>query len=113
MSPDDRRGVFFIPHPEGVLVGTTDVFHDGELDDPRPTRPEIDYLLRATATAFPDDPPTLGDAVGSFAGLRPVLGHGAADPSKASREEDAWEEDGLLSVAGGKLTTCATAPSST
>ena len=45
-SPDDGRPVFFVPHPEGVLVGTTDVFHDGALDDPRPTRAEVDYLLR-------------------------------------------------------------------
>lgn len=105
LSPDDRRPVFFIPHPEGVLVGTTDVFHDGELDDPRPTRAEVDYLLRATAAAFPADPPTLDDAVGAFAGLRPVLDDRATDPSRASREEAIWEEDGLLSVAGGKLTT--------
>ncbi|TNF73040.1 MAG: hypothetical protein EP299_08875, partial [Acidobacteria bacterium] len=27
------------------------------------------------------------------------------DPSEASREEDIWEENGLLTVAGGKLTT--------
>ncbi|MCP3959914.1 MAG: glycerol-3-phosphate dehydrogenase/oxidase [bacterium] len=104
-SPDDRRPVFFIPHPEGVLVGTTDLFHDGELDDPRPTAAEVDYLLRATAATFPGDPPGRGDVVGSFAGLRPVLGHHLDDPSKASREEAIWHEDGLLSVAGGKLTT--------
>lgn len=105
LSPDDRRPVFFIPHPEGVLAGTTDVFHHGELDDPRPTREEVDYLLRAAAAAFPREVPTLDDVVGCFAGLRPVLDHRADDPSKASREEGLWHEDGLLSVAGGKLTT--------
>jgi glycerol-3-phosphate dehydrogenase len=105
LSPDDRRPVFFIPHPEGVLVGTTDVFHHGELDDPRPTRAEVDYLLRAAAAAFPADPPTLDDALGAFAGLRPVLDDRATDPSRASREEAVWEEGGLVSVAGGKLTT--------
>ena len=105
LSPDDRRPVFFIPHPEGVLVGTTDLFHDGELDDPRPTAAEVAYLLRATAAAFPRRPPRHGDVVGAFAGLRPVLGHDLDDPSKASREQAIWHEDGLLSVAGGKLTT--------
>lgn len=104
-SPDDRRPVFFIPHPEGVLVGTTDLFHDGELDDPRPTAAEVDYLLRAAAAAFPDDPPRRDEIRGAFAGLRPVLGHGFDDPSRASREEAIWHENGLLSVAGGKLTT--------
>ncbi|MEE8523206.1 MAG: glycerol-3-phosphate dehydrogenase/oxidase [Thermoanaerobaculia bacterium] len=105
LSPDDRRPVFFIPHPEGVLAGTTDLFHDGPLDDPRPSRAEVDYLLRATAAAFPGRKLTVDDAVGSFAGLRPVLDQDVDEPSKASREEDVWEEDGLLSVAGGKLTT--------
>ncbi len=104
-SPDDQRPVFFIPHPEGVLVGTTDLFHRGELDDPRPTVTEIDYLLRAAVTAFPDHALGRDDILGTFAGLRPVLSHGHDDPSKASREEAIWHEQGLLSVAGGKLTT--------
>ncbi len=104
-SPDDQRPVFFIPHPEGVLVGTTDVFHHGELDDPRPTTTEIRYLLRTAAAAFPDHALSHVDILGTFAGLRPVLSHGHDDPSKASREEAIWHEQGLLSVAGGKLTT--------
>ncbi len=105
LSPDDHRPVFFIPHPEGVLAGTTDLFHDGPLDDPRPTRAEVDYLLRATAAAFPGRELTADDVTGSFAGLRPVLDQDVDEPSAASREEGVWEEDGLLSVAGGKLTT--------
>jgi len=104
-SPDDGRPVFFIPHPEGVLVGTTDLFHDGPLEDPRPSRAEFDYLLRATAAAFPGDPPGADDVLGAFAGLRPVLDTHAKDPSAATREEEIWDERGLLSVAGGKLTT--------
>ncbi|MEM7585245.1 MAG: glycerol-3-phosphate dehydrogenase/oxidase [Acidobacteriota bacterium] len=101
----DRRPVFFIPHPEGVLVGTTDLFHHGELDDPRPTEAEVDYLLSAVNSAFPDAGLGWQDVLGTFAGLRPVLSHGHDDPSKASREEAIWHERGLLSVAGGKLTT--------
>ncbi|MEM6797314.1 MAG: glycerol-3-phosphate dehydrogenase/oxidase, partial [Acidobacteriota bacterium] len=105
-SPDDGRPVFFIPHPEGTLVGTTDHFHDGrELEDPRATREELEYLLRTTAAAFPEDPPTEDDIVGAFAGVRPTLASDATHPSEASREERIWHEEGLLSVAGGKLTT--------
>ncbi len=105
LSPDDGRPVFLIPHPEGILLGTTDHYHDGDLDDPRPAASEVDYLLRAAAAAFPTQPPGLGDVRGTFAGLRPILDTHADDPSEASREEDIWEERGLLSVAGGKLTT--------
>jgi glycerol-3-phosphate dehydrogenase len=104
-APDDGRPVFMIPHPEGLLLGTTDVYHDGGLDDPRPTSDEVDYLLRAAAVAFPSTPPTLDDVLGAFAGLRPILDTHADDPSEASREEDIWVEDGIMCVAGGKLTT--------
>jgi glycerol-3-phosphate dehydrogenase len=102
---DDGRPVFVIPHPEGVLVGTTDLFHAGDLDDPRPTRAEIDYLLRAVAAAFPGRSIGTADVRGAFAGLRPIVDAGADEPAKASREEAVWEEEGVLSVAGGKLTT--------
>jgi glycerol-3-phosphate dehydrogenase len=104
-SPDDGRPVFLVPHPEGVLLGTTDIFHDGELDDPRPTNAEVDYLLRAAMTAFPGAEINRSAVRGSFAGLRPILDVHADDPSEASREEDIWEEDGVLTVSGGKLTT--------
>ncbi len=101
----DGRPVFVVPHEEGVLVGTTDVYHDGPLDDPRPSRAEVDYLLQALQAHFPDRGLGRGDVRGAFAGLRPILDAHVEDPSEASREEAIWEEDGMLSVAGGKLTT--------
>lgn len=104
-APSDRRPVFFVPHPEGVLVGTTDLFHDGNLDDPRPSQAEVDYLLEAARASFPERRLGLDDVSGAFAGLRPVLDDQAEDPSAASREEAIWYEQGILSVAGGKLTT--------
>ncbi|HQN97169.1 MAG TPA: glycerol-3-phosphate dehydrogenase/oxidase [Thermoanaerobaculales bacterium] len=105
LAPDDGRPVFLIPHPEGVLVGTTDHYHKGELDDPRPTAAEVDYLLRAAMAAFPDRRLGRADIRGAFAGLRPILDTHADDPSEATREEEIWEEEGALTVAGGKLTT--------
>ena len=104
-SPDDGRPVFLIPHPEGVLLGTTDHFHDGDLDDPRPTGDEVGYLLRAAQSAFPGRGIERDNVLGAFAGLRPILDIHADDPSEASREEDVWEENGVLTVSGGKLTT--------
>jgi glycerol-3-phosphate dehydrogenase len=104
-SPDDGRPVFLIPHREGTLVGTTDLYHSGDLDDPRPSRTEVDYLLRTVNAAFPTTDTALEHVRGAFAGLRPILDTYADDPSEASREEDIWYERGLLSVAGGKLTT--------
>jgi glycerol-3-phosphate dehydrogenase len=45
------------------------------------------------------------DVVSTFAGVRPVIGSGEADPSKESRDHVVWEESGLMTVTGGKLTT--------
>ncbi len=104
-SPDDGRPVFLIPHPEGVLLGTTDHYHVDDLDDPRPTEDEVGYLLRAAQTAFPGRAIERDKILGTFAGLRPILDVHADDPSEASREEDIWVENGVLTVSGGKLTT--------
>lgn len=105
LSPDDGRPVFAVPHPEGVLVGTTDLFHEGPPDDPRPSPQEIAYLFRYLRSAFPGARVESDDVCGAFAGVRPILDSDAEDPSAASREEAVWDEGGLLSTAGGKLTT--------
>lgn len=103
-SPLDDRPVFFVPHPEGVLLGTTDLFHHGALNDPRPSPEERSYLLRSAAPLFPKL--ELEKHIrGAFAGLRPILDSKAKTPSEASRDEAIWYEKGILNVAGGKLTT--------
>jgi len=86
-------------------MGTTDIYHDGSLEDPRVTYAEVLYLLRAVQAHYPDRRLTERDIVAAFAGVRPVLDSHSENPSEASREEDIWEERGMLSVAGGKLTT--------
>ncbi len=105
LSPDDGRPVFTVPHPEGTLVGTTDLFHSGALEDPRPSGDEVAYLLRFAQAVFPSARLSHGDIAGAFAGVRPILDSAAETPSEASREEEVWVEEGLVSTAGGKLTT--------
>ena len=104
-SPDDGRPVFLIPHPDGILMGTTDIYHDGSLEDPRVSHDEVRYLLRAVQAHYPDRDLQETDITAAFAGVRPILYSHSDNPSEASREEDIWEERGMLSVAGGKLTT--------
>jgi len=103
-SPVDGRPVFFVPHPEGILLGTTDLFHEGGLDDPRPDGWERNYLLESATALFPRAD-LKSHVVGAFAGLRPIMDTGAKEPSEASRDEEIWYEEGILNVAGGKLTT--------
>jgi glycerol-3-phosphate dehydrogenase len=60
--------------------------------------------MEAAASVFPDHPLSDSDLIASFSGLRPVIDTGAPTPSKESRAHQVWEEDGLVTVAGGKLT---------
>ena len=39
----------------------------------------------------------------TLAGIRSVLDTGKANPSKESRDEVLWNEDGLVTITGGKL----------
>lgn len=103
--PRDRRPVFAYPWQGATLFGTTDLDHREELWDPRMTPDESRYLLEALDWLMP----TLGlkatDALSSFAGVRPIVDDGEANPSAASRESAQWSAPGFVGITGGKLTT--------
>jgi len=107
--PQDRRSMFVIPWEGTTLVGTTDIDHSekqqGFLNEPYTERNEIEYILSAVDFLFPVLKITQSDIISTFAGLRPVINTGAATPSKESRAHQVWNENGLITVAGGKLTT--------
>lgn len=106
LHPFDRRPVFIFPWEGVTLVGTTDVDHDLALDvEPAITPAEVTYLMAAADAQFPSLRLTVADVIASYAGVRPVIGSGQVDPSKESRDHVVWEEAGLLTVTGGKLTT--------
>lgn len=106
LHPFDHRPVFIFPWEGITLVGTTDLDHEQPLDeDPRITAEEVAYLMAAVEVQCPRLTLTLDDVIGAFAGVRPVIGSGKADPSKESRDHVVWNEAGLLTVTGGKLTT--------
>jgi glycerol-3-phosphate dehydrogenase len=71
----------------------------------RITRPELDYLLAALQAQFPGLRLGREDVLSTFAGVRPVIAGGHAEASREGREHSVWSEDGLVAVAGGKLTT--------
>jgi len=106
LHPVDGRPVFIFPWEGITLVGTTDVDHDENLEDePRISPAEVAYLMAAVESQFPSLGLTLDDVLSTFAGVRPVIATGKVDPSKESRDHVVWEEGGLLTVTGGKLTT--------
>ncbi|MCP4519394.1 MAG: FAD-dependent oxidoreductase, partial [Delftia sp.] len=106
LHPFDRRPVFIFPWEGITLVGTTDVDHAQPLDDePRIGPTEFAYLMAAVQAQFASLNLAAEDVLTTFAGVRPVVDTGKSDPSKESRDHVLWEEAGLLTVTGGKLTT--------
>lgn len=107
LHPLDRRPVFLLPWEGVTLVGTTDLDHDHPLDDEPAIGPqEVAYLMAAVQSQCPHLDLALADVISTFAGVRPVIRSGRdCDPSKESRDHIVWEEQGLVTVTGGKLTT--------
>ena len=107
MHPEDGRPVYVYPWEGSTVIGTTDLDHETSLDEePAITGQEVDYLLTAVNGEFPSANIQRGDVVSSWSGVRPVISSGKdVDPSKENREHAIWDNSGLISVCGGKLTT--------
>ena len=104
LHPRDNRALFAIPWEGRTIIGTTDLDHDLHEEETRITRDELTYLLEVTQQAFPDYPISESDVIATFSGLRPVINTNAPTPSEESRAHAVWEENGLVTVTGGKLT---------
>lgn len=105
-STDGRRGMYAVPWGNTVIVGTTDLDHEGSLDRVYATQEEVQGMLEATNRVFPAARITPADVIATFAGLRPLLGGEDVNAYQASRDHKIFEGPaGLLSIAGGKLTT--------
>jgi len=105
-SPIDGRVMFVLPWGDLSYIGTTDTDADASPDALRVTAADVTYLLRSANAAFPHAHLAPNDVVSAWVGLRPLLREDHASPSQVSREHKVFEsEHGLISIAGGKLTT--------
>lgn len=104
----DGRRVFLLPWEGQVVVGTTDEGYDGDLDHPAVDAADAAYLCAAVNESFGTSL-SAADAVGAWAGLRPLLAseaHLPMDSETLSRRHAlVAEREGLLTITGGKLTT--------
>jgi glycerol-3-phosphate dehydrogenase len=106
MHPRDGRPVFLYPWEGATLIGTTDLDHHGDTHtEASITQAEVDYLLEAVNDQFPAAAITAADISACYSGVRPVVDDGGGETSKAARDHVVMDERGLVSVAGGKLTT--------
>lgn len=107
----DGRIFFAIPYEQDfTLIGTTDVDHEGGLDDVRASPEEIAYLCAGASDYF-RTPVTPADVVWTYSGVRPLVDDGSGKPEAATRgyrfELDKGEGGAapIVSVFGGKITT--------
>jgi glycerol-3-phosphate dehydrogenase len=108
MHPKDGRVLFAIPWGDVSYVGTTDTDWTGDPAEVWATSDDVDYLLATCKAYFPRHPVARADVISTWAGLRPLMAPPAAGvaESKVSREHNiVVGQDGLVTIAGGKLTT--------
>jgi glycerol-3-phosphate dehydrogenase len=106
LHPKDARPIFAYPWEGAIVYGTTDLDHEGtRFDAARMSPVESAYLIEGLAHQFPELRLQAADAIATYAGVRPVVASGKADPSAESRESAMWSTPGLVSITGGKLTT--------
>jgi glycerol-3-phosphate dehydrogenase len=106
MNTPDKRAVFVVPRGTVVYLGTTDTDYEGRFDDPSITVDDVNYLLAAANATFAVERLGLDDVVGAWAGLRPLLHEEGKKATEISRKDEIMiGPTGLISIAGGKLTT--------
>jgi glycerol-3-phosphate dehydrogenase len=108
-SPSDKRVVWPIPalDEDLVYIGTTDTDYDGPMDHVTATAEDVEYLLEAANFAVPTAHLGFEHVVATWAGLRPLVKpEGSMAASSVSREHQILTSPaGLLTIAGGKMTT--------
>ncbi|MFV1873512.1 MAG: glycerol-3-phosphate dehydrogenase/oxidase [Oleiphilus sp.] len=113
--PEDKRPVFAFPWEGVTVIGTTDLDHQADsTKEASISEQEVSYLLAAVNQQFPEANIQQSDIRSTWSGVRPVVSKNTdesvnldqpAKPSDEKREHAVWDDKGLISVAGGKLTT--------
>ncbi len=105
-AKEDGRVFFMIPWYGLTLLGTTDTNYNGDLEQVKVEKEDIDYLLQEANRVLNSVNWTESDIIGQYAGLRVLKNISTSSPSAVSRD---WEskvaDNGLLVSIGGKFTS--------
>jgi glycerol-3-phosphate dehydrogenase len=113
LQDEEERVVFVIPWLDQrfLIVGTTDVPHQGDPGEASCSMEERAYLLKAYNRYFahPSGPATEQDVVFTWSGVRALEDDSSTKPSRISRSPAlssiAHGTGGFVTLYGGKLTT--------
>lgn len=103
----DGRVIFAIPWYGHTLIGTTDTPLSSAVLEPVAQEREISFLLH-TASIYLARRPSRSDVLSVFAGIRPLVASGASGRTASLARSHLLrvERSGLLTICGGKWTTC-------
>jgi glycerol-3-phosphate dehydrogenase len=107
----DSRPYFIVPWRGRYLIGTTDLDYTyGDLDHVRASEEEINYLITSTNQVLGGARLTRDQLLSTYAGVRPLPYTNQHEESAITRshivKDHAPQADGLISIVGGKITTC-------
>ena len=107
----DRRPFFVVPWRGLYLIGTTETPFNGNPDRARPEYGEVRYLIDESNNLFPEAGLGPESVLYAYSGSRPLLRADTVKLNRASRGHAVVDHErtdgiqGLLTMAGGKLTT--------
>ncbi len=105
-SFSDGRLMFLIPWGAFTIIGTTEADYDRDFDRVHADANDVDYIVAAVNHAFSGVQLQKEDIISTYAGLRPLVVQSGKSAHRTSREHQIWtSESGLVTIAGGKLTT--------
>ncbi len=107
ISPVDGRVVFALPWRARPVLGPTGTDFVGSAAEVAADMDDVRYLCDSGNGYFPGANLTPDDVISTWAGLRPLIAAPPnVDESEISREHEVFSRnDGLVIIAGGKLTT--------
>jgi len=105
LRPSDGGAVIMVPWKGVTLVGGTVVEHGACPGEAVISEGEVHTLLDDIRRVFPHAGIGPGDIQATFSACRPLVDATGVSAATASRRDAVWEEHGLITVAGGKLTT--------
>lgn len=101
----DGRMIFAIPRGGITYLGTTDTFYEGDASNPQASLTDVEYIVDAANALFPKFKLAVEDIESTWAGVRPLIYEANKSASELSRKDEIFiSEQGLISIAGGKLT---------
>ncbi|MCI0657778.1 MAG: glycerol-3-phosphate dehydrogenase/oxidase [Acidobacteria bacterium] len=106
-SRSDGRLLFAVPAGDFTYLGTTEVDHTGPLDPVRAEASEVEYILKVAGEVFEAPGISRDRILCTWAGVRPLVERPHMETSRLSRDFRILQEAaGVVSVVGGKLTSC-------